>query len=157
MWFFSEATHHSFVEENFMKLNAKKCEVVEFGKFDNVSCTVNGSSMTVRDIGKCLGFWWKKDLLASRCISENINKARKAFGYGSIGAFQGSLRPILSVSIIETCILPSLLYMYGAENWILTPVLIDRLESFQGELANRILCWPIKHHSNTAATLGCTQ
>ena len=42
--------------------------------------------------------------------------------------------------------------LYGAENWILTPVLIDRLESFQGELAKRILCWP-KHHSNTAATL----
>ena len=90
-------------------------------------------------------------MLASRCISENINKARKAFfGYGSIDAFQGSLSPISSVSIIETCILPFLLY--GAENWILTPVLIDRLESFQGELAKRILCWPM-HHSNTAATL----
>ena len=136
-----------------MKLNAKKCEVVGFGKFGNVSCTVDGSCMTVRDVGRCLGFWWEKDLLASRCISENINKARKAFfGYGSIGAFQGSLSPIYisSVSIIKTCILPSLLY--GAENWILTPVLIDRLESFQGELAKRILCWP-KHHSNTAATL----
>ena len=35
---------------------------------------------------------------------------------------------------------------------ILTPVLVDRLESFQGELAKRILCWP-KHRSNTAATL----
>ena len=33
----------------------------------------------------------------------------------------------------------------------LTPVLVDRLESFQGELA-RVLCWP-KHHSNTVATL----
>ena len=66
-----------------MKLNAKKCEVVGFGKFGNVSCTVDGSCMTVRDVGKCLGFWWEK------CISENIDKARKAFfGYGSIGAFQ---------------------------------------------------------------------
>ena len=46
-----------FVEENFMKLNAKKCEVVGFGKFGNVSCTVDGSCMTVRDVGKCLGFW----------------------------------------------------------------------------------------------------
>ena len=55
-----------------------------------------------------------------------------------------------SVSVIETCVLPALLY--GAENWILTPVLVDRLESFQGELAKRILCWP-KHHSNTADTL----
>ena len=44
---------------------------------------------------------------------------------------------------IETCVLPALIY--GAENWILTPVLVDRLESFQGELAKKILCWP-KHH-----------
>ena len=73
-----------------MKLNAKKCEVVGLGKFGNVSCTVDGSCMAVRDVGKCLGFWWEKDLLVSRCISENINKARKAFfGYGSIGAFLG--------------------------------------------------------------------
>ena len=38
-----------------MKLNAKKCEVVGLGKFGNVSCTVDGSCMTVRDVGKCLG------------------------------------------------------------------------------------------------------
>ena len=46
-----------------MKLNAKKCEVVGLGKFGNVSYTVDGSCMTVRDVGKCLGFWWEKDLL----------------------------------------------------------------------------------------------
>ena len=45
-----------FVEENFVKLNAKKCEVVGLGKFGYVSCTVDGSCMTVRDVGKCLGF-----------------------------------------------------------------------------------------------------
>ena len=48
-----------------MKLNAKKCEVVGFGKFGNVSCTVDGSCMTVRDVGKCLGFWWEKLVGAS--------------------------------------------------------------------------------------------
>ena len=106
--------------------------------------------MPVGDVGKCLGFWWKRDLFATKCVHENTRKARKAFfGYGSIGAFQGSLSPISSVSVIETCVLPALLY--GAENWILTPVLVDRLESFQGEfIAKRILCWP-KHHSNTVA------
>ena len=41
-------------------------------------------------------------------------------------------------AVIEICVLPALLY--GAENWILNPVLVDRLESFQGELAKRILC-----------------
>ena len=40
-----------FVEENVVKLNAKKCEVVGLGKFGNVSCTVDGSCMTVRDVG----------------------------------------------------------------------------------------------------------
>ena len=139
-----------FVEKNFLKLNRKKCEVVAFSKSNN-SATVDGCFMPVGDVGKCLGFWWKRDLFATKCVDENIRKARKAFfGYGSIGAFQGSLSPISSVSVIETCVLPALLY--GAENWILTPVLVDRLESFQGELAKRILCWP-KHHSNTAATL----
>ena len=48
-----------------MKLNAKKCEVVGLGKFGYVSCTVDGSCMTVRDVGKCLGFWWEKDLLVT--------------------------------------------------------------------------------------------
>ena len=40
--------------------------------------------------------------------------------------------------------------LYGCENWIMTEVLWERLEAFQGELAKRILKWP-KHHSNTAA------
>ena len=52
-------------------------------------------------------------------IRQEKHQARKAFfGYGSIGAFQGNLNPISSVSVIETCVLPALLY--GAENWILT-------------------------------------
>ena len=42
--------------------------------------------------------------------------------------------------------------LYGSENWILTPELLKRLESFQGELAKRVLCWP-EYHSNTSATM----
>ena len=53
-----------------------------------------------------------------------------------------------SRSVIECCVMPIL--MYGSENWILTEVLIDKLEAFQGELVKRVLKWP-KHHSNTAA------
>ena len=82
---------------------------------------------------------------------ENIKKARRAFfGYGSLGVFQGSLNPLSSASVIECCVLPVLLY--GAENWILTSVLLDTLEKFQGELAKRVLRWP-RHHSNTAAVV----
>ena len=40
--------------------------------------------------------------------------------------------------------------LYGAENWILTSELLKRLESFQGELAKRVLRWP-RYLSNTAA------
>ena len=83
---------------------------------------------------KCLGYWWRRDLLATRAIEENIKRARRAFFlFGSIGAFQGDLSPLSSVSILETCVCPILLY--GSENWILTETLMKRLESFQGELA----------------------
>ena len=44
--------------------------------------------MPVGDVGKCLGYWWKGDLLATRSVDENIKKARRAFfHYGSIGVF----------------------------------------------------------------------
>ena len=42
--------------------------------------------------------------------------------------------------------------LYGAENWVLTPPLINTLESFQGELAKHVLRWP-RYHSNTAAVV----
>ncbi len=77
-------------------------------------------------------------------------KARRAFfHYWSIGVIQGEISPISSRTILETCVMPILLY--GSENWIMTDQgLVDRLEAFQGELAKRVLRWP-KHHSNTAA------
>ena len=42
--------------------------------------------------------------------------------------------------------------LYGCENWILNAESKKMVESFQGELAKRILKWP-KHFSNTAATI----
>ena len=68
--------------------------------------------------------------------------------FGSVGTFQGVLNPASSKSVIETCIMPVLLY--GCENWILKERPISQLNSFLGELAKRCLRWP-KHHSNTAA------
>ena len=118
---------------------------------DSPNCVVGDGALPVRDTVKCLGYWWSKDLVALKCVDENIKKARKAFfGYGSLGVFQGSLNPLSSASVIDCCVLSVLLY--GAENWILTPVLLDRLEKFQGELAKRVLRWP-RHHSNTAAVV----
>ena len=40
-----------------MKLNAKKCEVVGFGKFGNVSCTVDGSCMMLVNVLVSGGRW----------------------------------------------------------------------------------------------------
>ena len=73
---------------------------------------------------------------------------RNLTDYGSLGAFQGDISPLSSRSVFEVCVLPVLLY--GSDNWVLTPALMERLESLQGELAKRMLKWP-RHHSNTAA------
>lgn len=87
--------------------------------------------------------------MATRSVTENIKKARRAFfHYGSIGAFQGCLNPLSTRSIIELCVMPVLLF--GCENWILSKHSLDQLESFLGELAKRALRWP-RHFSNTAA------
>ena len=104
--------------------------------------------LPISDAEKCLCFWWRKDLLATKSVEDNIQKARKAFfNFGNIWVFQSSLNPLSSVSVIETCVMPMLLY--GSKNWILTPELLKKLESY---LAKRVLCWP-KHHSNRAATM----
>ena len=93
-----------------------------------------GTHIPISEEGKCLGYWWRGDLLATRAIDENMRKASRAcFLFSSIGVFHGNLFPLSSVSILETCVVPILLY--GSENWIMTESLMKKLESFQGELA----------------------
>ena len=78
-------------------------------------------------------------------------KARKSFfTYGSMGVFQGDLSPLSGRSVVETCILPILLY--GAENWCLSQNSIQALDSFLGELSKRLLKLPI-WYSNTPASI----
>ena len=64
------------------------------------------------------------------------------------GAFHGTLNPLSFKSIIEYCVLPCLLY--GAESWLLNPALMQKLASFQVELAKRILRLPRCTSNNTA-------
>ena len=79
-------------------------------------------------------------LAVTRAITKNIKKARRAFfAYGSIGAFQGDLSPLSSRSVVETCVIPVLLF--GSENWLLNRAMISSLEAFQGEIAKKILKW----------------
>ncbi len=104
----------AFAEENLLRLNVSKCEIVLFSQNCNIDppvCKVEGTVLPAGDVGKCLGYWWKGDLSA-------IKKARRAFfHYGSIGAFQGDICPVSSSSILESCVMPVLLY--GCENWII--------------------------------------
>ena len=77
-------------------------------------------------------------MMASWSVEENIRKAHKSFfHYGSLGAFQGDLSPLSTRSIIETCVMPILLF--GSENWIVSGGILEQLESFLGELAKRAL------------------
>ena len=96
---------NTFAEENFLQLNINKCEVVPFSHSNKPGqhphCEVNGAVIPVQSEAKCLGYWWKSDLLASKSVSDNIGKARRSFFlHGSIGAFQGDLNP-LSTSAME--------------------------------------------------------
>ena len=72
------------------------------------------------------------------------------FSNGQLGAFQGLLNSLSSRSIVESCILPVLLY--GSENWVLNCSLLQALESFQAELGRRVLKLP-KFSSNTVPLL----
>jgi hypothetical protein len=88
----------------------------------------------------CLGFLWSSTLSAKPGIEHNINKARKQFS----GCFLGYSNPLSAREIVESCVIPTLLY--GAENWIIDETSLNLLEWFQAELGRRILKLS-KHHS----------
>ncbi len=103
---------------NFLRLNVQKCEVITFdsqgGRADMRDVVEVGGAVIPRSSeAKCLGFWWKGDLFATRAVEEGISKARRAFFlFGRIGTFQDELNPASSKSVIETCVMPVLLYGY---------------------------------------------
>ena len=80
----------------------------------------------------------KETLMANRTVEEGTKKAsRSFFHYGTIGIFQSDLSPLSSHAVVESCVMPVLLY--SCENWVLTEQLISCLETFQGELAKKNL------------------
>ena len=140
-----------FTYQNLLKLNVSKCEIVLFSKQQSCTlpvCDVDGSIMPAGDVGKCLGYWWKGDLSASRSVEENIQKTCHAFfHFSSIGDFQSDISPLSSREVIKSCMMPVLLY--GSENWTLTDALIEKLEAFQGELVK----WVFEVPQNITPTL----
>jgi len=45
--------------------------------------------LPVGDIGKCLGYWWKGDPVATHVVEENIKKAQRAFIMAALVFFMG--------------------------------------------------------------------
>ena len=112
---------------------------------------IDDTQLPVVTAVKCLGVW--RDFSPSRKISIDgrINKVRAAFFlHGELGAFRGQLNPLSSRSLIESCVIPVL--MYGSESWTLSKTLLNKLESFQAEVGKRILQLP-KSTSNTIPLL----
>ena len=150
-----------FAQKHHLKLNITKCDIVVLANrprgADNLPmCDMDGVIVPSGDVGKCFGYWWNRDLIPSKSIEENINKAWQSFfHFGSISVFCGDISPLSLRSVLETCAMP--IFHYGSENWILTESFMKTLESFQGELTKWILKWP-KHLSSTAAIglSGCT-
>ena len=62
----------TFAENNFLKLNVQKCEVVVFDRGQRCDvlpeCEIDSSVLPSGYEGKCLGYWWRGDLLASRAV-----------------------------------------------------------------------------------------
>ena len=145
-----------FSNSNFLQLNAAKCEIVSFSMSNPVvspDISLNGSLLPASGTAKCLGYQWNHDLSAKPSVEHNILKARRSFfAYGSMGVFQSNLSPLSGRSVVETCVLPVLLY--GSENWCLTNQSTEKLDSFIGELSKRLLKFP-KWFSNLSASIIC--
>ena len=144
----------SFMSDNFLQLNPSKCEIVSFPRQNSsaqLQLSLDGAVLPCNDGAKCLGYVWDSTLSSKPMIEHNVTKARKAFfAYGSEGAFQGAISPLSCRSLVETCVLPILLY--GCENWSLCDSSLKALNSFLGELCKRILRLP-KWYSNTATMI----
>ena len=83
--------------------------------------------------GSCLGVWWCSNFTSRKSIEDRICKAHGAFfAHRELGAFHGQLNPLSSRSLVETCVMPVL--MYGSESWCLNASLLSKLESFQAEV-----------------------
>ena len=139
-----------YVSSQGLALNVEKCEASI-----SPSLPVNTTHIQSGDLmfplttsAKCLGAWWSPNLSCTKWVEENIKKARCAFFARGSGVFHGSLNPLSSKSIVEHCVFPCLLF--GAESWILNSTLLQKLESFQAELAKRILRLPTHTSNNNA-------
>ena len=88
-----------FARENFLKLNAQRCEIysslsrAKGNQFPE--CSIDGEVLAAGDVGKCLGYWWSGDQMATKAVEENL--------YMVVWVFQGDLSALSSQSVMEMC------------------------------------------------------
>ena len=108
---------------------------------DGLDPSPSVAGLPVVESVKCLGVWWCSNSSSQKSIDERICKARRAFfANGELGAFHGLLNPFSSRSLVESCVIPVL--MYGAEAWSITATLLLKLVSFQSQIGKKILRLP---------------
>jgi exonuclease III len=142
----------NFVTCNHLQLNTSKTEVLKISNtFSSETIQLPTTSINTVSNARCLGVRFHHDLSATLSVKENICKARKAFfAFGKIGAFQGSLNPLSSSSIYETCVISVLLY--GCETWVLDYSSLRLLNKFQNDIGRHILKLP-RNFSGSAVKL----
>ena len=69
---------------------------------------IDGVEIPCEKEGKCLGIGGRGICLQRGECDEGYT--RSFFMYGALGAFQGDLSPLSTRSVIETCVVPVLLY-----------------------------------------------
>ena len=130
-----------FASNNGLTLNMSKMEAVKISRNPTLNKeTVNLSNISVpiTSQAKCLGYMCSKSLSARAAVENNIARAcRQCFALGSTGCYLGHSNPLSARIVVETCVMPTLLY--GAENWILDDTSLNLLEKFQEEKGRRIL------------------
>ena len=69
-------------------------------------------AISVGSEGRYFGYWWSGNLMVNRAVEEGIKKARRSFFHhgAAIGVFQGDLSPLSSRAVVESCVMPVLLY-----------------------------------------------
>ena len=130
----------SFADRNGLKLRTEKCGIVIAGR-GGMDPPHSVAGLPVVESARCLGVWWCSNSTSRKSVEERVCKARRAFfANGDLGAFHGLLNPLSSQSLVESCVLPIL--MYGAEAWCINASLLLKLESFQSEIGKKILRLP---------------
>ena len=93
------------------QLFSMSCSVTFKPGTPNFTFSVAGHQVGTKQEAKCLGYWWKSNLGSAKSVEANIEKGMKAFfAAGAIGAYQGTLNPLSSISLFNTCVVPTVLY-----------------------------------------------